>query len=47
MVLLLMLLLQKKKEEKNFLRHFPHFWARGTENRINTGWSKIKDQAEI
>ena len=41
-----MLLLQKK-EEKNFFRHFSHFWARGTEHRINTGWSINHDQVEI
>ena len=38
MMLLLMLLLQKKEEKKN-LGRFPHFWARGTKNRINTGRS--------
>ena len=46
MMLLLMLLLQKS-EEKKFWGHFPHFWARGTENRINTGRSINHDQVEI
>ena len=46
MMLLLMLLLQKKEEKKVWGR-FPHFWARGTENRINMGWSINQDQVEI
>ena len=45
-MLLLMLQLQKK-EEKEFWGYISHFWALGTENRINTGRSINQDQVEI
>ena len=46
MMSLLMLSLQKK-EEKTFLGPFSHFWARWTENRINTGRPINHNRVEI
>ena len=45
--MILLLLQLQKKEEKKLGERFSHFWARGTENRINTRRSINHDQVEI